>query len=422
MDYKVSRVQELKGTLTAPPSKSYTHRAFVVASLAEGESRIENYLHAGDTLSTVNACRALGVEINLGSSAARVKGTGGALKTPPRAINCENSGTTIRLVSGMASLDGTATLTGDASLQRRPMQPLLDALGQLGVEAYSSKGNGAPPIVVEGGTFQGGRAELRGDVSSQFISSLLIASPYAREDVEIALTTPLMSRPYIDITLDVMKSYGIGVVNRDYSSFKIASGGRYRGRKYRIEGDYTNASYFLALAALTDSDITVHDLRMDSKQGDRVMLKILSKMGAEVKVGENEVRVIGDELRGIEVDLKDSPDLVPTIAALACKAGGTTVIKNVEHARHKESDRLATCAREFRKFGAEIIEKQDGLVIKGAQRLKGALVESYGDHRLAMSLSILGLAAEGTTTVKGAECASISYPRFFNALESIGKQ
>jgi 3-phosphoshikimate 1-carboxyvinyltransferase len=302
------------------------------------------------------------------------------------------------------------------------MQPLLDALGQLGVEAYSSKGNGAPPIVVEGSTFRGGRAELRGDVSSQFISSLLIASPYAREDVEIALTTPLMSRPYIDITLDVMKSYGIGVVNRDYSSFKIASGGRYRGRKYRIEGDYTNASYFLALAALTDSDITVHDLRMDSKQGDRVMLKILSKMGAEVKVGENEVRVIGDELRGIEVDLKDSPDLVPTIAALACKAGGTTVIKNVEHARHKESDRLATCAREFRKFGAEIIEKQDGLVIKGAQRLKGALVESYGDHRLAMSLSILGLAAEGTTTVKGAECASISYPRFFNALESIGKQ
>lgn len=421
MDYKVSRVQGLKGTVNAPPSKSYTHRAFVIASLAEGESRIENYLHAGDTLSTVNACRALGVEINLGSYA-HVKGTGGALKTPSKAINCENSGTTIRLVSGIASLDGKVTLTGDASLQRRPMQPLLDALGQLGVEAYSSKGNGTPPIIVKGGTFRGGRAELRGDVSSQFISSLLIASPYARDDVEIALTTPLMSRPYIDITLDVMKSYGIGVVNRSYSSFKTASGGRYRGRKYRIEGDYTNASYFLALAALTDSDITVHDLRRDSKQGDRVMLKIVSKMGAEVKVRENEVRVIGDELRGIEVDLKDSPDLVPTIAALACKARGTTVIKNVEHARHKESDRLATCAREFRKFGAEIIEKRDGLVIKGAPKLKGALVESYGDHRLAMSLSTLGLAAEGATTVKGAECASISYPGFFDALESLGKQ
>ncbi|MDP6613093.1 MAG: 3-phosphoshikimate 1-carboxyvinyltransferase [Candidatus Hydrothermarchaeota archaeon] len=418
MDYKVSGIQGLKGAINAPPSKSYTHRAFVIASLAEGESRIENYLRAGDTLATVNACRALGVEINLGSYA-RVKGSGGELKTPSRAIDCENSGTTIRLVSGIASLDGVVTLIGDSSLQRRPMQPLLDALRQLGVKAYSSRGNGAPPIIVEGGNLRGGRAELRGDVSSQFISSLLIVSPYAEDNVEVALTTPLMSKPYIDITLDVMEGYGIGVVNRGYRSFENVAGRKYRGRKYKIEGDYTNASYFLALAALTDSDIAVNGLRRNSKQGDRAMLRILGKMGAKVEVWDDGARVKGKELRGIEVDLRDSPDLVPTVAALACKARGTTVIKNVEHARHKESDRLATCAREFRKFGAEIIEKWDGLVIKGTPKLKGALVESYGDHRLAMALSIMGLTADGTTAIKGAECAGISYPGFFEVLNSL---
>jgi 3-phosphoshikimate 1-carboxyvinyltransferase len=417
-DYKVSGIQGLKGAINAPPSKSYTHRAFVIASLAEGESRIENYLRAGDTLATVNACRALGVEINLGRYA-RVKGSGGELKTPSRAIDCENSGTTIRLVSGIASLDGAVTLTGDSSLQRRPMQPLLDALRQLGVKAYSSRGNGAPPIIVEGGNLRGGRAELRGDVSSQFISSLLIVSPYAGDNVEVALTTPLMSKPYIDITLDVMEGYGIGIVNRDYRSFENVAGRKYRGRKYKIEGDYTNASYFLALAALTDSDIAVNGLRRNSKQGDRAMLRILGKMGAKVEVWDDGARVKGKELRGIEVDLRDSPDLVPTVAALACKAKGTTVIKNVEHARHKESDRLATCAREFRKFGAEIIEKWDGLVIKGTPKLKGALVESYGDHRLAMALSIMGLTADGTTAIKGAECAGISYPGFFKVLNSL---
>lgn len=418
MDYKVSRVHGLKGAVSAPPSKSYTHRAFIVASLAEGESWIENYLRSGDTLSTVKALRSFGIEIDL-SETARVNGTGGRLKTPSRPMDCENSGTTIRLISGVAALNGKVTLTGDASLQKRPMQPLLDALDQLGVRAHSLKGNGTPPVVIEGGGLRGGRAALMGDVSSQFISSLLIVAPYAREEVEIVLTTPLKSKPYVDITLDVMESYGIRVINEGYESFRVPVGRRYKGREYLIEGDYTNASYFLSLAALTGSDITVHGLIKDSKQGDTVILKILDEMGADAKVAKGEVTVKGRELRGIEVDLGNSPDLLPTVAALACRAKGTTVIKNVGHARHKESDRLATCTIEFRKLGAEITEKRDGLVIKGKEGLRGTEVESHGDHRLAMALSILGMAADGTTTVKKAECASISYPGFFKALESL---
>lgn len=419
MDYRVTGVQGLKGVVNAPPSKSYTHRAFIIASLAEGESKIENYLSSRDTLATIKACEALGVKTDL-NKVARVKGAGGELKAPRKVIDCENSGTTIRLVTGMASLDGEVTLTGDASLQNRPMGPLLDALGQLGVKAYSSRGDGSPPVFVKGGTLHGGRAELRGDISSQFISSLLIISPYAEEDVEISLTTPLRSKPYLDITIDVMESFGIGVVNRDYSKFEITPG-RYNGREYKVEGDYTNASYFLTLAALTNSDITVKGLVKDSKQGDKAVLQILRDMGAEVKMGEDWVRVRGNGLRGVEVDLKDSPDLVPTVTALACKARGATVIKNVEHARYKESDRLSTCAEEFRKFGAKIIEKRAGLVIHGVSKPRGAVVDSHRDHRLAMSLSILGLASEGATTVKGAECAGISYPGFFEALKSLVK-
>lgn len=418
MDYRVSRVQGLKGTLTAPPSKSYTHRAFVIASLAEGGSRIKNYLRAGDTLSTVRACAAFGVDIQLGDAAV-VKGSGGVLKTPSEAIDCENSGTTIRLVSAMASLDGEVTLTGDASLRKRPMQPLLRALSQLGVKAYSLSRNGRPPVRIRGGGLKGGEVKIRGDISSQFISALLIISPYARRDVIINLTTPLKSRPYIDITLDAMKRFGVDVENKGYTSFTIAHREKYMGTKYEIEGDYSNASYFLALAAMTGSEITVRNLRRGSLQGDRAIVDYLREMGAEVEARKNEVRVRGKELRGIEVDLRDSPDLVPTIVALACKAKGRTVIKNVEHARQKESDRLATCAAEFRKFGAEIEEQKDGLVIKGTPKLRGAVVESYGDHRLAMALSITGMAAEGETIVRGAEAVQISYPEFFKALESL---
>lgn len=418
MEYRVRKAAKLGGVLEAPPSKSYTHRGFVIATLARGESRIGNYLRAEDTLATVNACRVLGAGIRLGREAI-VRGTGGALKTPSTAIDCGNSGTTMRLVSAAASLDGEVELTGDASLRRRPMQPLLDALSQLGVRAYSVKGNGRPPVRIIGGSLRGGEARLRGDISSQFVSALLVVAPYARGDVEITLTTPLKSKPYVAMTLEAMRSFGVEVENEGYECFRV-SPGRYRGTRYEVEGDYSNASYFLALAAMTGSEIRVRNLRRSSLQGDKRIIHYLREMGAEVETGENEVTVRGGELRGIEADLGDTPDLLPTMVALACKAAGRTVIKNVEHARQKESDRLAACAREFRKFGASIVEKKDGLVIEGAVKLRGAVVDSHGDHRLAMALSIAGMAAEGATRIRGAEVVGISYPGFFKALESLG--
>jgi 3-phosphoshikimate 1-carboxyvinyltransferase len=419
MDYRVSKTEGLRGVVDAPPSKSYTHRAFVLASLARGESRIRDYLSSGDTMATIEACRALGagIRIETEGSEAVVEGTAGRLTTPSDVIDCENSGTTIRLITAVSALDGTVTLTGDPSLRKRPMQPLLEALGQLGVRAVSLGGGGRPPVRVHGGELRGGEARIRGDVSSQFISALLIVSPYAREEVRITITSPLKSRPYVDMTLEAMRRFGVEAENLGYEGFRVRSG-CYRGTAYQVEGDYSNASYFLALAAMTRSEITIRNLSRDSLQGDRRILDYLEMMGAEVDRGENAVTVRGGTLRGIKADLGDTPDLVPTIAALGCTARGETVIRNVEHARHKESDRIAACATEFRKLGARIRETRDGLIIRGGE-LKGAVVDSWGDHRLAMALTIAGMAASGETVIRGAEAVRISYPGFFEALESL---
>ncbi|MBI4344317.1 MAG: 3-phosphoshikimate 1-carboxyvinyltransferase [Euryarchaeota archaeon] len=417
MEALVQRVEGVEGAVEAPPSKSYTHRAFVIAALAEGRSTIRRYLKAGDTLSTLKALRAFGVRLEVGEEVA-IEGTGGRLKAPPGPIDCENSGTSIRLLSSLAALDGPATLTGDQSIQRRPMGPLLEALAQLGVEARSLKGDGNPPVQVGGGGLRGGRAEIKGDVSSQFISSLLISAPYAREDVELVITTPLKSRPYVDVTLEIMGRFGVDVENRDYRRFIIPAGRRYRGQDYGVEGDYSSASYFLALAPLTKSRVRVGNLNPSSNQGDRQILAILEDMGAEVERSSGGVTVAGGRLEGIEVDLGDTPDLLPTVAVLGARAEGRTVIRNVEHARYKETDRLRACSLELRKLGARVEEARDGLVIEGGS-LRGARVESYGDHRMAMAMTIAGLSADGTTIVEGVECVQISFPGFYDLIKGL---
>ncbi|RMF89755.1 MAG: 3-phosphoshikimate 1-carboxyvinyltransferase [Methanobacteriota archaeon] len=406
-------------TTRAPPSKSYTHRAYAVAALAEGTSVIENPLRAGDTDSTLAACRAFGVKVSERDDGVEIEGSGGRLKTPAEPIYVGNSGTTIRFFTAIAALDGKVTLTGDSSILKRPMLPLLDALKGLGVTAVSQRGDGRPPVEVRGGSFTGGRTHIRGDVSSQFISALLIASPYAESPVTIELTTPLKSRPYVDVTLDVMKGFGVDVDAAGYSAFTI-SPGTYRGRRYAVEGDYSSASYLLALAALSRSTVTVKNLPEGSAQGDRAILELLGEMGCDVERRPGSVTVRGAPLHGIEADLGDTPDLLPTVAALACRAEGMTAIRNIGHARYKETDRLSACAKEFRRFGAEIEEKKDSLVIYGRERLKGAKVNSYGDHRMAMALTVLGAVAEGETILSDAESVDISFPGFYDILREAG--
>ncbi len=410
----IKKAESIEATVRAPPSKSYTHRAIIIASLADGTSVIHNPLDSEDTRATVDAVKALCADVELRGNSIAVRGNGGDVRVKRRVIDCRNSGTTLRLISGVASLGNEeVVLTGDSSLIERPIEPLAEALRSL--NAHVETRSGKPPVKIRG-RIRGESVSIDGSISSQFISSLLIVSPYV--GFKIKVLGSLKSKPYIDLTIDVMEDFGVKVYNNNYREFYVEKR-EYKAREYNVEGDYSSASYFFAISCLTGSRIKIENLKKDSMQGDREILRIVREMGAKIYEKENCVVVEGSELEGIEVDLSNTPDLLPTIVALACKAKGKTVIKNVEHARFKESDRIANCAKEFRKFGVKIEELRDGLIIEGSRRLRGAVVDSHGDHRLAMSLATVALAAEGVTRIIGAECAKVSFPEYFEILSKI---
>ncbi|MEM3745417.1 MAG: 3-phosphoshikimate 1-carboxyvinyltransferase [Candidatus Bathyarchaeia archaeon] len=412
----------LSGSVKAPPSKSYTHRAIVAASLSNGLSEIRNALICDDTLATIEACRKLGAEISgTPNGAFRILGSPKP-KTPDDVINCRDSGSTMRFITPICALaDGISVLTGGRSLRNRPMGPLLEALNQLGVKCYSTRGDGRPPIVVFGGGIRGGRAIIRGDVSSQFITGLLFASPMAEGDTSIALSTPLESKPYVDVTLDVIRKHGV-LVKEEQTAFHIPSGQRYKPCNHFIEGDYSSAAFLLAAAAVTGSRIRVENLFKNSLQGDRLIVKILSEAGAEVNIYENFVEVEGSvkPLNPISVDMRDNPDLVPVCAVLACMAEGKSVISGVGRLRFKESDRVEALLTELSKMKAEIKVLDDKIIVYGVRELKGAEIDPHGDHRIAMACAVAALAAKGETVIHDAECINKSYPDFIRDMRLLG--
>ncbi len=418
MELEIQKTDNVKGVIKAPPSKSYTHRAIIISSLAEGRSTLNDPLYSEDTLASLNACRALGCNIKQEDDRCIVNGTGGILETPEDVVDLKNSGTTLRIMTSVSALASNYTvLTGDSSLRTRPMQDLLDALKGLGITAFSSRGNGKPPICIKGG-FKGGKTSIKGDISSQFISSLLIASPYAENPVDINVKGDFISKPYVDMTTDIMEKFGVILdYNKEKGSFHIDPQ-TYKGRNYTIEGDYSSVSYIIGAAAALDGEVTVRNIFKDSKQGDKQILNIVRDMGAEVKVKKDEVTIVGQgELHGTQVNLENSPDLLPTVAALGAISKGITEIVNVEHARFKETDRIHTCALELSKLGVKVTEKKDGLVIKGGA--KGGTVKSHGDHRLVMALSLIGLKTGGIT-IENASVYDVSFPNFPEAMKQLG--
>jgi 3-phosphoshikimate 1-carboxyvinyltransferase len=384
--------------------------------MAHGTSQLRSPLYSEDTLSSLTTCQALGSNIQKHQNFCQVEGTGGILETPEDVLDLKNSGTTLRLATSLASLaPGYTVLTGDSSLRNRPMQPLLDALQKLKVNALSSRMNGKAPIIVQNG-FYGGKTIIQGDVSSQYISSILIAAPYSRMGVDIVVEGEFISQPYVEMTIDIMKKFKVKV-ERDGNTFHVDKQ-TYKAQDYSVEGDYSSASYLISAAALTNSQVIVENLFMDSRQGDKIILDIVEEMGAQIEWKKDEVRVQGDgHLEGITVNLKNSPDLVPTVAVLGALAHGETLITGVEHARFKETDRLSTTAQELKKLGAKIEERKDGLKISG--RVQGGVVSSHLDHRLAMALSLVGLKT-GSLVVEDAEVFQVSFPHFIETMQSIG--
>lgn len=413
----------LSGEVQVPPSKSYTHRAILITALGPGGT-VKRPLLSADTRATISACESFGAEVRIdddhghGQDQIEIRGVSNHPKTPENVIDVLNSGTTLRFCSAVAALTDGAVLTGDASIRSRPNGPLMSALSELGASAFSIRNNGLAPLVVRG-RMKGGTAHLNGGVSSQFLSALLIAAPLAEAETRIVIEGELKSRPYAEITLDMLADAGIRVEERG-QIFSVPGGQSYSLSGYTIPGDFSSASYPMAAAAVTGSDVTVKGI-LPSRQGDSAIIDILQRMGAEVswdrERGELRVKGGGD-LVGIEVDASSTPDLVPTIAVLGALAKGRTVIFNAEHVRHKETDRLHAMALELAKMGADIKERPDGLEITGG-RLHGADVHGYHDHRIVMALTVAGFVA-GDTRIDSAESVDVSYPGFFERMKGLG--
>jgi 3-phosphoshikimate 1-carboxyvinyltransferase len=407
----------VQAILALPGSKSYTHRALIAAALAAGESLLRNPLKAEDTELTAQALAKLGAGIRWEEAAVQVRGVGGRWAPVAEPIYLGNSGTSMRFLTAVAALgQGEYRLTGTPRLCQRPMGELLAALKQLGAKAESTGGKGCPPVLVRGGV-AGGRTRLSGAVSSQYLSALLLIGPLMPLGVEIDITGELVSRPYVDLTLDVQAAFGISFYRRGYRFFQIPGGQSYQSREYDIDADASSASYFWAAAALTGGRVSIANINMETSQGDIDFVAVLARMGCSIDSSLSGLTVSGAPLHGLEVDMSTMPDLVPTLAVLAAFAEGETLITGVGHLRHKESDRLAAVAKELRKMGVEAQDTADGLRIKGGEP-RGAEIDTYDDHRIAMSFAVAGLKVPGVV-IKDPECVKKSFPEFWEFFEKL---
>jgi len=412
----------LQGSVRAPPSKSHTHRAVIAASLSTEKSKILNPSLSEDVLATIGAVEAYGAKVELQEGLLAVVGVD-QIETPADVVNCSESASTARLVTPILShAGGISVVTGGPSLGKRPMQPLLDAMRQLGVLCYSIRSDGHVPLVLFGPTYMGGRVQVVGDVSSQFISGLLFSAPLGPRPTSIEVSTPLESKPYVHMTLEVLRRHGIEVqANTDLTQFTVRGEQSARTYDHLIESDYSSAAFVLAAGAVTGSEIGVSGLRTSgSIQGDSKVLSILRDMGVETHAEGDSVWIRRTRLRATEIDATNIPDLIPPLAVVACYAQGATRITNAERLRVKESNRLRTLSSELGKMGAKVQETNDGLEITGVPSLEGANVNSHGDHRIAMACAVAALGAKGRTILGGASCVTKSYPNFFEDLKNLG--
>lgn len=370
-----------------------------------------------DTKSTLDALYALGTEFR--SNATGVLIHCEHLRGVPGILDAKNSGTTMRLIAGIASLlPSTTTLTGDESLVRRPMAPLIDALVQLGAKCSYLAKPGRPPLTVTGPITKSS-TQVPGDISSQFVSSLLIACSQKEGDTRIHLKSPLRSRPYVDITLQMLKDFG-GAVDEGPSGFKVRGGQKLERDSYTVPGDYSSASFPLAAAAITGGDVTIRNLDVRSPQGDRTMIDHLRSFGARVVVTDDAVRVTGNHLTGTEIDVRHTPDLFPILAVIGSIAEGKTVLKGGENLKEKESDRIATTTEFLKNMGASIVPKSDGCEIVGVERLHGTTVRTEGDHRILMAAAVAALVSTSELRIEDHESYKVSYPGFLRDMHQLG--
>ena len=408
----------INATITVPGSKSYTNRALLVAALAEGRSRLTGALFSDDTHYMCEALRRLGVQIEADAEACtfEVAGNGGKIPINHAELYIGNAGTAARsLVSYVALGNGDFVIDGDAPMRRsRPISDLLDALTQLDVDVRSKFGNNFLPLIVRANGLKGGKTRLDASKSSQFLTSLMLVAPYAEKGIAIEVVGE-MKTPYIDITISVMKAFGVDITHEHYKSFHIQGKQCYQSREYAIEPDASSASYFFAAAAITGGHVRVTNLNMDSAQGDVQFVNVLEQMGCQVKRCSDAIEVIGpDRLKGIDLDMKAISDTSLTLATIAPFATSPVTIRNIEHTRYQETDRIHAMVTELRKLGVTVVERQDGVEISPS-KITPTEIETYKDHRVAMSFSLIGLKAPGIR-IKDPGCVNKTFPTFFDML------
>ncbi|PNT92428.1 3-phosphoshikimate 1-carboxyvinyltransferase [Clostridium thermosuccinogenes] len=413
---KVSR-SKTSGRVKIPGSKSHTIRALFIASLAEGRSEIINPLISDDAVSAVKTCKAMGADVKIEKDRYIVDGFNGIPKVPDNVIDVGNSGTTLRFATAASALgDGYSVFTGDEQIRRRPIGPLLEALNNLGAQAFSTRGDGRAPLVVKG-RMTGGRTPLD-SVTSQYLSALLISTPLLEKETEIDIIR-LNEVPYVDITLWWLDKQNIRYENSSYKTFYIPGGQKYKPFKEVIPGDFSSATFFMVLAAISGGEFILENLDISDPQGDRQVLDILKSMGAEVRIDGKNITISGRELIGREIDMNSIPDALPAMAVAGCFAEGETRLINVPQARLKETDRIRVMYEELSKLGADVEELPDGLIIRQS-KLKGCPLNGHGDHRIVMALAVAGLNIDGDTVIDTAESISVTFPEFVDLVKACG--
>jgi 3-phosphoshikimate 1-carboxyvinyltransferase len=416
MNCKVEK-SKIRGIIDCPSNKSYTHRGIFLASLAGNNSKVENVLLSADTKATIEACEKFGAIIEVDNSVVIVKES---IKIGSKVseINTENSGTTIRIAIGIASLfSEEITLTGDESIQKRPMQPLLDALSSIGAECNST--DGKPPVKIKG-SIAGGDVTIPGNLSSQFISSLLITAPLTKNGINLTIQGDLVSKPYLDATIRTMREFGVSVQTLiPYKKYNI-SPQIYKNTTFKVPIDFSSLALLLSSIVLSGEDVTIKGSIGNLPQGDEAFIDFLNQLGVLVTINENEIKIKSPEkLKGGRFDLRNSPDLLPPLAILSLVSSDPIEIVNVKHARLKETDRIAILARELPKIGIKVEEKEDGLILESSGNLIGAKLDSENDHRLFMAFCIAGTHI-GDCIVTDPKSVEVSYPNFIEEMNRLG--
>lgn len=417
----LTKKSHLNGKIAIPGSKSHTIRAVAIAALAKGVSVIKNPLISSDTLSATNCYRALGAKIDVSNDKTwKIIGTNGKIRPEGGVIDVGNSGTTLRIAIGSAALIDkglTVNFTGDQQICARPVGPLINALNQLGASAISKNANNKAPLTISG-TLSGGKISIE-CVTSQYLSSLLLAAPLAESDTEIVVT--LLNEPaYVQVTLDWLDDQQIKYENEDFKIFRIPSGQKYRSFDKTIPADFSSATFFLCAGALLkNADIELSGLDFTDSQPDKAVVDYLKSMGADIKITPDSVKIKGSKLHGVEIDMNATPDALPAMAVCAAFAEGTTKLVNVAHARGKETDRIKCMAEELKKIGSDVEELPDGLIIKGS-KLSAARLDGRSDHRIVMALSIAGMALEDECIIDTAEAVNVTFPDYVKMMQSLG--